>query len=201
MVRKGTILRRAALRKGSNRSAFRWCGRSGRGREFASGRRLVGICKYAGILSAALQQGNDADAVHAAAEHFYGSAEADPGRPKVYAIGEPKPASLVFVTTNFSLTYFIVSGEIETRAFRPAAVPDCEGMSVLTAGQRQIHGGEGRQVHQGHQARRARHDRELIIPLRISHQRRVGRKPARLENHGRPAGSRDLRAFVANRAK
>ncbi|HXP59629.1 MAG TPA: acetyl-CoA decarbonylase/synthase complex subunit gamma, partial [Dongiaceae bacterium] len=33
--------------------------------------------------------------------------------PKVYPIGEPRPDSPIFVTTNFSLTYFIVSGEIE----------------------------------------------------------------------------------------
>ena len=33
--------------------------------------------------------------------------------PKVYPIGEPRPDSPVFVTTNFSLTYFTVSGEIE----------------------------------------------------------------------------------------
>ena len=38
------------------------------------------------------------------------------------------------MTTNFSLTYFTVSGEIEncgTSAW--LVVPDCEGMSVLTA--------------------------------------------------------------------
>ena len=33
--------------------------------------------------------------------------------PKVYPIGEPGPDSPVLVTTNFSLTYFLVSGEIE----------------------------------------------------------------------------------------
>lgn len=54
--------------------------------------------------------------------------------PKVYAIGEPDRNSPVFVTTNFSLTYFIVSGEIEnsgTSAY--LVIPECEGMSVLTA--------------------------------------------------------------------
>ncbi len=54
--------------------------------------------------------------------------------PKVYAIGEPTPASPVFVTTNFSLTYFIVSGEIENSGISAwLVVPECEGMSVLTA--------------------------------------------------------------------
>jgi len=54
--------------------------------------------------------------------------------PKVYPIGEPKADSPVFVTTNFSLTYFIVSGEIENSGISTwLVVPECEGMSVLTA--------------------------------------------------------------------
>jgi acetyl-CoA decarbonylase/synthase complex subunit gamma len=54
--------------------------------------------------------------------------------PKVYAVGEPKRDSPVFVTTNFSLTYFIVSGEIENAGISAhLVVPECEGMSVLTA--------------------------------------------------------------------
>ena len=54
--------------------------------------------------------------------------------PRVYDIGDPKPDSPVFVTTNFSLTYFIVSGEIENCGISARlVVPECEGMSVLTA--------------------------------------------------------------------
>lgn len=54
--------------------------------------------------------------------------------PKLYAIGEPGPESPVFVTTNFSLTYFIVSGEIENSGTSAwLVIPECEGMSVLTA--------------------------------------------------------------------
>jgi acetyl-CoA decarbonylase/synthase complex subunit gamma len=54
--------------------------------------------------------------------------------PKVYPIGEPHPDSPVFVTTNFSLTYFTVSGEIENSGTSAwLVVPECEGMSVLTA--------------------------------------------------------------------
>ena len=54
--------------------------------------------------------------------------------PKIYSIGEPTDTSPVFVTTNFSLTYFIVSGEIENSgASAWLVVPECEGMSVLTA--------------------------------------------------------------------
>lgn len=54
--------------------------------------------------------------------------------PKVYPVGEPTPDSPVFVTTNFSLTFFIVSGEIENSGISAwLVVPECEGMSVLTA--------------------------------------------------------------------
>jgi acetyl-CoA decarbonylase/synthase complex subunit gamma len=54
--------------------------------------------------------------------------------PKVYPVGEPNAASPLLVTTNFSLTYFIVSGEVESSGV-PAhlAVVDAEGLSVLTA--------------------------------------------------------------------
>jgi len=54
--------------------------------------------------------------------------------PKPYPIGEPKADSPVFLTTNFSLTYFIVAGEIENSGISAwLIVPQCEGMSVLTA--------------------------------------------------------------------
>ncbi len=54
--------------------------------------------------------------------------------PRIYPIGEPTRRSPVFITTNFSLTYFIVSGEIENSGISAwLLVPECEGMSVLTA--------------------------------------------------------------------
>jgi len=53
---------------------------------------------------------------------------------KIYNIGEPGPDAPLFITTNFSLTYFIVSGEIENSSVASRlAVMDCEGLSVLTA--------------------------------------------------------------------
>lgn len=63
----------------------------------------------------------------------------DPQKPiqveaKVYPIGNPSPGSPIFVTTNFSLTYFIVSGEIENSGTSAhLIVTDVEGQSVLTA--------------------------------------------------------------------
>lgn len=63
----------------------------------------------------------------------------DPQRPmqaeaKVYAFNNPGPDAPFFVTTNFSLTYFIVASEIESGRL-PAylGVVESEGLSVLTA--------------------------------------------------------------------
>ncbi len=54
--------------------------------------------------------------------------------PKVYPIGDPTPESPVFITTNFSLTYFMVSGEIENSGISAhLVIADTEGQSVLTA--------------------------------------------------------------------
>jgi acetyl-CoA decarbonylase/synthase complex subunit gamma len=54
--------------------------------------------------------------------------------PKLYEIGKPDEKSPLLVTTNFSLTFFTVSPEIENSKI-PAwlLVCDSEGMSVLTA--------------------------------------------------------------------
>lgn len=63
----------------------------------------------------------------------------DPQRPMtvtqgIYEIGSPDENSPVFVTTNFSLTYFIVSGEIEaSRVPGWLLIMDTEGLSVMTA--------------------------------------------------------------------
>ena len=63
----------------------------------------------------------------------------DPQRPMtvtegIYEIGKPDENSPVLVTTNFALTYFIVSGEVEGSKV-PAwlMIKDSEGLSVLTA--------------------------------------------------------------------
>ncbi len=63
----------------------------------------------------------------------------DPQRPMtvkegIYEIGKPDENSPVLVTTNFALTYFIVSGEVESSRV-PAwlLIKDSEGLSVMTA--------------------------------------------------------------------
>jgi acetyl-CoA decarbonylase/synthase complex subunit gamma len=63
----------------------------------------------------------------------------DPRRPmqveqKIYEIGSPDEDSPVLITTNFSLTYFIISGEVESSKVPSwLLVMDVEGQSVLTA--------------------------------------------------------------------
>jgi len=63
----------------------------------------------------------------------------DPQRPMtvtegIYEIGNPDENSPVMVTTNFALTYFIVSGEIEgSRVPTWLLIKESEGLSVMTA--------------------------------------------------------------------
>ncbi len=63
----------------------------------------------------------------------------DPQRPMtvtegIYEINNPDQNSPILVTTNFALTYFIVSGEIEaSRVPSYLLIKDSEGLSVMTA--------------------------------------------------------------------
>ncbi|MGE5258335.1 MAG: acetyl-CoA decarbonylase/synthase complex subunit gamma [Hyphomicrobiales bacterium] len=63
----------------------------------------------------------------------------DPQRPMtvtqgIYEINNPNENSPVMVTTNFALTYFIVSGEVEaSRVPSYLLIKDSEGLSVMTA--------------------------------------------------------------------
>ncbi len=63
----------------------------------------------------------------------------DPQRPLattegIYEIGAPNADSPILITSNFSLTYFIVSGEIEgSKVPSWLLVKDTEGLSVMTA--------------------------------------------------------------------
>ncbi|MHB0999146.1 MAG: acetyl-CoA decarbonylase/synthase complex subunit gamma [Armatimonadota bacterium] len=93
------------------------------------------ICKYTSILVIDTLQYEAILPIMMLRQNIY----TDPQKPiqvepKVYQIGEADENSPVIVTTNFSLTYFIVSGEIENSGV-PAhlVIVECEGMSVLTA--------------------------------------------------------------------
>ncbi|OHE21722.1 MAG: acetyl-CoA decarbonylase/synthase complex subunit gamma [Syntrophobacterales bacterium RBG_19FT_COMBO_59_10] len=93
------------------------------------------IAKYAGIIVLSDFQGESLFPLLVSRLNIY----TDPQRPMmmkqgIYPIGNPTEDSPVLVTTNFALTYFIVSGEIEgSRVPSWLLVMDTEGLSVLTA--------------------------------------------------------------------
>jgi len=129
-----TIIRRAALRKSFRPLGYPVLMTVGGG-EDATTAALVGICKYA---SALLLPELDEALLYPLLTLRQGI-YTDPQKPiqvepGVYPVGSPGPESPVFLTTNFSLTYFLVSGEIENSGISGhLVVHDCEGMSVLTA--------------------------------------------------------------------
>jgi len=92
-------------------------------------------CRYGGIIILPTLDGAQLVTLMTLRQNIY----TDPQKPiqvepKLYAIGEPDRNSEVFLTTNFSLTYFLVSGEIEGSGIDAwLVIPECEGMSVLTA--------------------------------------------------------------------
>jgi acetyl-CoA decarbonylase/synthase complex subunit gamma len=137
LLRNNTVLRRAALK-----SAFKPFGyplltrlRAGNPFELLADASLA-VCKYSSIV--VLPPISDTALLYTLftlRQNIY----TDPQKPiqvdaKVYPIGEPTADSPVFVTTNFSLTYFMVSGEIENSGISAhLVICDVEGQSVLTA--------------------------------------------------------------------
>ncbi|MEW5949028.1 MAG: acetyl-CoA decarbonylase/synthase complex subunit gamma [Thermodesulfobacteriota bacterium] len=93
------------------------------------------IAKYAGIIVLSEMEGHNVFPLLLDSLNIY----TDPQRPmaveeKVYEIGGPREDSPVLITSNFSLTYFIVSGEVESsRVPSWLLIKDTEGLSVLTA--------------------------------------------------------------------
>jgi acetyl-CoA decarbonylase/synthase complex subunit gamma len=93
------------------------------------------IAKYAGIIVLSNFYGESLFPLLVERLNIY----TDPQRPMmmqqgIYPIGSPNEDSPVLITTNFSLTYFIVSAEIEaSRVPSWLLVMDTEGLSVLTA--------------------------------------------------------------------
>jgi acetyl-CoA decarbonylase/synthase complex subunit gamma len=93
------------------------------------------IAKYGGIIVLSDLQGESLFPLLVERLNIY----TDPQRPLataegIYEIGNPDRESPVLLTCNFSLTYFIVSGEIESsRVPSYLLVRDTEGLSVMTA--------------------------------------------------------------------
>ncbi|MFC1993329.1 acetyl-CoA decarbonylase/synthase complex subunit gamma, partial [Chloroflexota bacterium] len=93
------------------------------------------VAKYGGIIVLSDFQGHVLFPLLVERLNIY----TDPQRPLattegIYEIGGPDENSPVLITSNFSLTYFLVSGYIETSKV-PAylLVKDTEGLSVMTA--------------------------------------------------------------------
>jgi len=93
------------------------------------------ISKYGAIIVLSDFQGESLFPLLVARMNLY----TDPQRPlatteSIYEINNPNENSPVLITSNFSLTYFIVSGEIEnSRVPAWLLVKDTEGLSVMTA--------------------------------------------------------------------
>ncbi|HEY3274997.1 MAG TPA: acetyl-CoA decarbonylase/synthase complex subunit gamma [Syntrophorhabdaceae bacterium] len=93
------------------------------------------VAKYAGLIVMGDFQGESIFPLLLQRLNIY----TDPQRPMttqegIYPINNPDESSPILLTCNFSLTYFIVSGEIEnSRVPAWLAVMDTEGLSVMTA--------------------------------------------------------------------
>ena len=136
MLKDNTLVRRAAIKK-----TFKPLGYpvvSFAQRDDAMLETLVasvGIAKYSSIIVMSSVQRWKSLALFTLRQNIY----TDPQVPmqveqKIYKIGDVTDKSPLLITTNFSLTYFIVSGEVEnSKVPTRLAVMDCEGLSVLTA--------------------------------------------------------------------
>ena len=131
-----TAIRRAALRKRFRPFGFPTItfAQAEEGQEEVQ-RAASYLAKYAGIVVVRQMEPWALLTLMTVRQNIY----TDPQKPiqieeGVYEIGTPDESSPVMVTTNFSLTYFTVEGDIEaSRVPAWVVVVDTEGTSVLTA--------------------------------------------------------------------
>ena len=96
---------------------------------------VLGITKFASVITVSDVGGETWLPLWTLRQNIY----TDPQKPlqmdpAIYPVGEPDARAPLLVTTNFSLTYFIVSTELDAAGVPShLAVVDTEGMSVLTA--------------------------------------------------------------------
>ncbi|MBI5188899.1 MAG: acetyl-CoA decarbonylase/synthase complex subunit gamma [Nitrospirae bacterium] len=136
MLRDNTLIRRAAVKKNFKPLGYpviTFAQRDDSLYEALIG--AIGVAKYSSIIVLSSIERWKNLALFTLRQNLY----TDPQVPmqveqKIYKIGEPMSDSPLLITTNFSLTYFIVSGEVEnSKVPSYLAVMDCEGLSVLTA--------------------------------------------------------------------
>ncbi len=131
-----TQLRRLALKKGVRALGFPILADAGAPTwQSELIRADQAIAKYAGIVVLDHFEPGELYALLTLRQNVY----TDPQKPiqvdpKLYEVGTPGADSPLLITTNFSLTYFSVSGEVEGSG-SPSwlLVADCDGQSVLTA--------------------------------------------------------------------
>jgi acetyl-CoA decarbonylase/synthase complex subunit gamma len=132
-----TGIRRAALKreKALGFPTIAFPARTGAGFEQEMLAANLAVTKYAGIVVLSDIRGEGLFPLLISRLNVY----TDPQRPMMtaqglYPVNNPKESSPLLVTSNFSLTYFIVSGEMEaSRVPSWLLVLDTEGLSVLTA--------------------------------------------------------------------
>ena len=128
-----TLIRRCALEKNYRNLGFPTLLYLGDEDSFINS--VIGICKYASIIIFEDLKEWEYLSLLTLRQNIF----SDPQKPLqvnwgIYKVGEPDDKSPFFVTTNFSLTYFIVSTEIEGSGFSGhLLLTDSEGLSVLTA--------------------------------------------------------------------
>jgi acetyl-CoA decarbonylase/synthase complex subunit gamma len=136
ILEDNTLIRRAAIKKSFKPLGYPTITLAQRDDSlFESLIATLGVAKYSSIVVLSSIEKWKNLALFTVRQNIY----TDPQVPmqveqKIYNVGEPTDDSPLMITTNFSLTYFIVSGEIEnSKVPSRLAVMDCEGLSVLTA--------------------------------------------------------------------
>jgi acetyl-CoA decarbonylase/synthase, CODH/ACS complex subunit gamma len=137
MVQNNTVIRKAAIASSLKPMGYPVINfvtaRASAGETIADASSL--LCKYASILVIDRMEKETLLPLLMLRQNIFTDPQkpiqVDPG---IYKIGEPASDAPFVVTTNFSLTYFIVSGELENAGVPVhLAIVDAEGMSVLTA--------------------------------------------------------------------
>jgi len=134
LTEQHTIIRRAALRRSVKALGYPIL-QCVAGEPDEAVAAMLGVCRYASVLLLPELDESLLYPLMTLRQSIY----TDPQKPiqvepGIYPIGTPDDDAPAFLTTNFSLTYFMVAGEIENAGVSAhLVVHDCEGMSVLTA--------------------------------------------------------------------
>jgi acetyl-CoA decarbonylase/synthase complex subunit gamma len=131
-----TVARRLALKKGARDLGYPSIVFAAGGDVFEEvAQAATYVAKYAGIVVTSLTKAEEVLPLLTVRQNVF----TDPRKPiqvepAVYEVGAANPKSPVLITTNFSLTYYTVEGEVEaSRVPAYIGVIDTEGTSVLTA--------------------------------------------------------------------